>query len=112
MKLDEAVSEDRIGAVLDFLARNDDVFAELKVATSRTEYLAKLEEAMIYKTIAVGSVEDKRSEAKISPKVMAKWDEHYSALIAYEKMRAKRERAVLLIDLYRTVEASRRQGNV
>ena len=112
MKLDELVSEDRISKVLDYLAATDETYAEAKVATSRTEYLAKLQESMAYKEITVGSIEDKKAEAKISPKVMAKWDEHYSALIAYEKMRAKRERAVLLVDLWRSLNANRRQGNV
>jgi hypothetical protein len=112
MKLDELVTEDKVSAVLSFLAGNDEAYADLKVATQRTEYLAKLEEAMVYKTITVGSIEDKRAEAKISPKVMARWDAHYDAVLAYEKLRAKRERAVLIVDLWRSLNANRRVGNV
>ncbi len=111
MRLDELVSDDRVSKALEYLASTDEKFAEAKVATSRTEYMAKLAEAMAFKSVQVGSVEDKKAEAKMSKSVMQAWDTHYAAVIAYERLRASRERAVLLVDLWRSVNANRRQGH-
>lgn len=112
MKLDELVNEDKIARALHYLAESDERCASLKADVARTEYLAKLQEAFAFKEVSVGTVEDRKSESKMSPKAQAAWDAHFTAVAEYEKVRAIRERAALTIDLFRTLAANRRVGNV
>jgi hypothetical protein len=112
MKFDAHVSEERIGKVLDYLGSTDESCAELKANVARTEYMAKLQEAMAYKAIPAGSVEDKKAEAKMNPQAQADWLAHFLAIGEYEKVRARREHAQLLVELFRTHAANQRKGNI
>ena len=103
--------EKRVEAALKFLAGSDELIAQLKVGVARTEYLAKLQDAMAFRA-ATGNIEERKAEAKMMPAVQKTWEEHFVAIGEYEKVRAKRERAVLTCDLWRTAQASRRMGNV
>jgi len=104
-----SITQSRMEAALSYLAQTDSEIAEAKVTMLRSEYLAKLKEAFNFKT-ADGSVEERKAIAKTDPEAQEAWNKHYVAVADYEKLRAKRERAVLTIDLFRTLEASRRQG--
>ena len=112
MKLDDIVNETKVAAALQYLAGSDESFANLKADVQKSEYLAKLEEAMAFKSISVGTVNDKQAEAKMSPTVQKRWDAHFVAVASYEKVRATRERAVLTTELWRSLNANRRVGNV
>ena len=112
MKFDDHVSETRIGKVLDYLGATDESCAGLRADVQRTEFLAKLAEAFAYKAISVGSVEDKKAEAKLSKEVQEKWETHFKAIAAYEVVRSRREHAALLCDIWRTHAANMRKGNV
>jgi hypothetical protein len=112
LPVSELLSESRVTDALHYLANSDELVAQLKTNSARTEYLAKLQEAMAYKAIQVGSVEDKKSEAKMQPQAIAAWNAHFEAVTEYEKVRARREREVLVIDVWRSINANRRVGNV
>jgi hypothetical protein len=84
----------------------------MKANVARTEYMAKVAEAVAYKAIPAGSVEDKKAEAKIMPQCMKAWEDHFVAVTEFEKVRARREREVLIIDVWRSINANRRVGNV
>jgi hypothetical protein len=112
VKFDDHVSETRIGKVLDYLSATDESCAGLKADVQRTEFLAKLAEAFAYKAISVGSVEDKKAEAKLSKEVQEKWETHFKAIAAYETVRARREHGQLLVELFRTHAANQRKGNI
>lgn len=109
---EEHMSEKRIAQMLDYLAATDERCASLKANVARTEYLAKLQEAMAYKAIDNGSIEDRKAEAKMSPTVQKAWDGHFKAVAAYEKVRARRGHAMTLTELWRSWNANRRQGQV
>ena len=108
----ERFSETAVARVVDYLAATDDATAELKANVQRTEHLAKLAEAFAYKSIAVGSVEDKKAEAKMQKSVQDAWDTHFSAIAAYEKARATRERGQMIFEGWRTASSNKRQGLV
>jgi hypothetical protein len=112
MPFGEHVSETRIGRVLDYLGSTDESCAGLKADVQRTEFLAKLAEAFAYKAIAVGTVDDKRAEARMDKGVQEKWETHFKAIAAYETVRARREHAQLLVELFRTHAANQRKGNI
>jgi hypothetical protein len=96
---------------LTYLATTDASCAELKANVARSEYLAKLAEAIAFKT-ADGTVEEKKARAKISEESQKAWDRHFTAIAEYEKVRAKRETEVLVVDVWRSMNANRRVGNV
>lgn len=112
MPFEERFSETAVAKVIDYLSSTDDTCAELKADVQRTEYLAKLAEAFAYKAISVGSVEDRKAEAKMDRGVQEKWETHFKAVAAYEKSRATRERGNMIFDGWRSANANRRQGSV
>jgi hypothetical protein len=112
MPFGEHVSETRIGRVLDFLGSTDESCAGLKADVQRTEFLAKLAESFAYKMVLVGSIEDKKAEARLTKEVNVAWETHFKAIAAYETVRSRREHAALLCDIWRTTQANQRRGNI
>lgn len=112
MPVSAVLTESRVTDALTFLAGSDEAVSHAKGEVARSEFLAKVSQAMAYKAISVGSVEDKKSEALMSSEVQTAWNKHFDAVVSYEKIRARREREVLIVDLWRSIEASRRKGNV
>jgi hypothetical protein len=106
------VSETRIGKVLDYLSATDESCAGLRADVQRTEFLAKLAESFAYKMVLVGSIEDKKAEARLTKEVNVAWETHFKAIAAYETVRARREHAQLLVELFRTHAANQRKGNI
>lgn len=96
---------------MQFLATTDLEIASWKGQMLRTEYMAKVAEAMAFKALE-GGVEERRQAARTIPEVQAKWEEHWDTVVKYENLRARRERAVLTVELWRSVNASRRQGQM
>ena len=108
----QVITEDKLEAALEYLASSDESSANLKADVARSKYVAELAEAFAFKTLTVGTVTDKQAEVQMDKGVQAAWDKHFTAIAAYEKVRARRERAVLIVDIYRTQAANRRVGNV
>lgn len=106
------LTEERVTQALSYLAGSDEQLGELKADLARSKYLAELAEHFAFKSITVGSIPDKQAEVQMSKDVQARWEAHFKVVAAYEKVRARREREVLVIDLFRTIEASRRKGNI
>lgn len=106
------MDEATIGKVLDYLASTDEKSADLKMQVQRTKYLAELAESFAFKAISVGSVADKQAEVQLDKTVQGKWADHFKAVVAYERVRARREHGMLLTELWRSWNANRRQGQV
>ena len=104
------LTESRVTDALTFLSSTDEQLAELKASVARSEYLAKLQESMGYRA-ATGNVDERWAEAMMLPEARKARDAQFAAVVAYEKLRARREREILIVDLWRTIEASRRKGN-
>lgn len=105
------VSEQEMERALRWMATTDTEFADWRVQTLRTEYMAEVAEAMVYKLME-GSIEDRKKAAKASPEVKKAMDEHFAAVRGYEVLKAQRKSAELLIETWRSVNANRRVGNV
>lgn len=107
-----AITEDKGERALDFLAQTDAEYADWRVTMLRTEYLAEVAENLIYKTLrSTGdSVEDCKRAARASPEFQEKFDEHLKAVREYEFLRARRRRAELTFEAWRSINANRRQG--
>lgn len=110
---DMLVNEDRVSKAMGFLAESDLQIANLKGNMKRTEYLAEVAESLAYKAMGGdGSVEDRKKAAKVAQPTQEAWETHFKSVVDYEALRARREREVLVVELWRTESANRRQGNV
>jgi hypothetical protein len=103
------ISEIQLDKAMNYLAETDAEGAELKADVQRTEFMAKVTEALWFKQ-AEGGVEERRQYVKTLEPVKDAWEKHFAAITKYETVRAKRERAVLVVDVYRTQASNRRAG--
>jgi hypothetical protein len=106
------LTDERVERAMTYLADTDEKFAQSRGEMLRTEYLADVAEAMVYKSIQEGSVEDKKRAAKIAPETRKAMEEHFHAVVQYETLKARRAREILVVELWRSVNANRRVGNV
>ena len=91
------------------LVDTDEEAAELKVDVERQSYALKRVEAALYKT-ADGNIEERKAKAKTSEEYRAQEKTYFDAYLASEKMNNQRKSWVLILDVYRTQCANRRQG--
>lgn len=104
------IDEKRMEAAMEFLADTDITFAEAKTALLRCEILCKRVRARIFMTECQGgSVEARKQNAEGHSEVIATDDALITATLEYEALKARRSRAEILIDVWRSVEASRRK---
>lgn len=94
---------------MSFLAETDDSYAIAKADMLRGEILAKRARARVFVT-GEGSVEARKAAAEIHTEVTAADDELIRATLEFEGLRAKRQRAEIVIDVWRSLEASRRKS--
>ena len=106
--IDKRLTQERMEAALDYRATSDDEYAELKTAVLRCEIACKRVRARVFVT-EEGSVDLRKSKAEGHPDVIASDEAYISATVAFERLKASRETADILIDAFRTVEASRRK---
>lgn len=104
------VSEQQVESALKFLAESDLNYANLKGNMLRTEYLIDVAEAMAFEAQVEGSVEARKQKVKLDDAVRKAQERHIQAVIDYEGLRAKRKRAELMIDVWRSVFSARKQG--
>jgi hypothetical protein len=94
---------------LEYRATTDDAYAELRAAVLRTEILCKRVRSRVF-VAGEGSVEMRKAQAEGHQDVIAADDAYIEATLEYERLRASRATADILIDAFRTVEASRRKS--
>lgn len=94
---------------MNFLAETDDTYAESKANVMRAEILAKRIRARLF-IIEDGSVEVRKAKAEAHQETIDGDESLCSAVEAFEALKARRSRAEILIDVFRTLEASRRKS--
>lgn len=94
---------------MSFLAETDESFAEAKTAVLRCEILTKRARARIFVS-GDGSVELRKAAAEGHSDVIAADDAYIEATLTFEGLKARRSRAEILIDVWRSVESSRRRA--
>lgn len=105
------ITGDRLEKALSFIATTDHEYGQWKAMVLRSEYMAGVKEALTYKALE-GTVEDRKRGAKCADEVKAAWEEHFQCVAKFEVLKARRAREVMIVDLYRTMEATRRAGNI
>ncbi|SRR5581483_5452171 len=106
------VSDDRLDAALRTLANTDVELGDRKALVLRSEFMAKHAEALTYKALTEGGVEDKKMSVRVAPEVVKAWNEHFDAVREFETLKARRERQIIVVELWRSIQANRRVGNV
>ena len=105
------IADERCGKALHYLASTDEDAAELKTEVARKEYLVELARKREFLS-AEGSVEARKALAEVSDSVKQAQDNYLTALLSFEKIRAKRVTEALIVETWRSVNANRRAGNV
>ena len=102
------IDQERMEAAMDFLAMTDESYATAKADMLRCELQAKRTRARLFIT-GEGSVEARKAAAEASQGALEADDEYIEHIKEFETLKAKRERAEIVIDVWRTLEASRRK---
>lgn len=108
MRAPEPITEERMMNAMTYLAESDDAYAEYKAALLRCEILCKRVRARAFLQ-EEGSNEVRKAKAEVNPEVDEADKYLVEATLYLEGLKAKRSRAELLIDVFRTLEASRRK---
>lgn len=105
------VSVEKMEKALAYLATTDFQSAEFKAEVRRKEYIAKKVRARVFLS-SEGNNEERKAQGEVSEEVSKAEEELAQMEAEYEKLKAKRMTAALLIDVWRSLNASRRQGNI
>lgn len=103
------VSEEQVENALKYLASTDEQVAQLKGHMKAAEHLLKVGKAMAFLK-ADGNNAEREAAALTSDEYAGLVEELENAVADYETIHNKRERAVLTIEVWRSENASRRQG--
>jgi hypothetical protein len=107
------ISEQRLEKALSFLAETDETNAEANANVKYLDRLLKRKKALHI----TGNTEDKSISAKeqayyASGTYKTAVEEIFSAEVKASTLENKRDKEGLIIDLFRTLEASRRKNNI
>lgn len=105
----DSISDERCEAGLRYLAETDRTAAELKVDSQRLEDEIKATKAAIVQRVD-GSVELRKAIAETHENTMRARNDYYAALLKHEHMANRRRTEERITDLWRSVNANRRQG--
>lgn len=105
------VTDERMEKALNFLATTDSEYAEWCGAVMRSEFMLDAAESTAYAMLD-GSVEDRKRASKLAEPVKQAQEEHIKCVVNRERLRAQRKRAELTIEVWRSMNANRRMGNV
>ena len=103
------IDEARLEAAMLYLADTDLAYGTAKGELVRSEILVERAKARVF-LIADGNVEERKSIAKTSSEVTTAEDAYIDAVTRFEHLRARRQRAELVIEVWRSLEASRRKA--
>jgi hypothetical protein len=102
------IDQSKMEGAMEFLAETDEKFAEDKVQMLRSEILAKRVRARVLIN-EEGAMELRKAKAEAHPQVEEVDDGLMEATLVFETLKARRSRAEIVIDVWRTLEASRRK---
>lgn len=105
------VTDKKMEDALEFLSSTDCLSAEAKTDVARKEFLAKRVRARQF-LLAEGNIEARKATAETSQEASEADEAWATAILAYEKLRARRTTAELLVEVWRTTSANRRQGQI
>jgi len=106
-----SITNERLSQSLQYLADTDEHAAELKADVERQEYMFKRSKALAFK-LAEGTVADRNATAETSADAGTAAEKWFAAIKDSETVRAKRQTAALIVEVWRSMNANRRTGNI
>lgn len=103
------IDEDRVGKAMRYLAETDLTYAEAKAALESSEIARKRVRARVFLT-SEGTVADRQAQAECDADAQSADGEYVESVRRFEELKARRQRAELLIDVWRSLEATRRKA--
>ena len=107
--MSEAITQVRMEGALEYLAETDQAYADYIAAKLRCEILCKRVRARVF-VETEGSVEVRKAKAEINPEVDEADKYLVEAVLYLEGLKAKRSRAEIVIDVWRSLNASQRKS--
>lgn len=103
------ISQDRLEKAMTYLATTDEEAADLQTEMERSEFRARaVKDALI--AHGEGGLGDRTARAGCAQEYLEAMDAHYAAVKAFVAVKNKRHTEEIVIDVYRTLEASRRKA--
>lgn len=106
------ISEKRLSEALTFLAESDLQAAELLAEMERAEFKAKAVKDAVFLHGEEGTVADRAAKAGSSADYHTAMARYFDAVKQYNAVRNKRQTEALVVDVWRSLESSRRKGNI
>lgn len=106
------ITKDEASNAVRRIAETDNDFADTKTEVERSSWLCKHARAIVYEVVDGKSVEDRKQAVERHEKVIAAEERRLSAVLAFEKLKAERETKQLIIEVWRSVEATRRRETI
>lgn len=107
----ESVSDQRLSEALNYLSQTDEQSARLKADVERQEYRFKRTKALAFK-LAEGTVADRTATAETAADTGEAAERWFQAIQDSEGVRARRQTEALIVEVWRSVQANRRTGNI
>lgn len=103
------LTEARMEEALNFMADSDENLANLLADMERAEWRAKATRQAIFVTLT-GTVADREARACIHEETEKAQQHYFTAVQAYNSLRNKRATEQIVIDCWRSINASRNRG--
>jgi hypothetical protein len=94
-----------------YLATTDEEAASLLANMERAEYRAKATRDIEFRH-AEGTVAERAAIAGCASSYTDAMNEYFAAVQAFHSVKNKRQTEALVVDVWRSMESSRRQGNI
>ena len=105
-------TESDISAALRYMAETDEQGAKLAAHVKALEHQAKTIKGLAFLDATGATMAEKEAEA-VSSSAYRAWIEDYENAVAdSETIKAKRKRAELTVEVWRSINANQRRGNV
>lgn len=101
------ITEQQLENALLFLAESDHEYANEKAQLERSNILCKRVRSRIF-LAATGTVAERSARAEIEAETEQADDDYCKTIAKFETLKARRERAEIVVRVYQTLEATRR----
>jgi alpha-galactosidase len=102
------ITQERMEQAMTYLAQTDHEYAEQKAELERSEIFRKRTRATVFLTVD-GTVAERQAKAEIHNNVTDSDDRYIQCVKLFETLKARRERAEIVIDVWRSLNAARRK---
>jgi hypothetical protein len=103
------ITQDKMEAAMQFLADTDKDFADAKADLARAEIFCKRIRQRVFLT-EIGTVAERNAKAETYIDVETADQDYIAALTTFEQLKARRQRAELVVEVWRSLNANQRRA--